>query len=101
MTYVSNPKTPIDFKTKFERASRSTTNTLTREDLKKAEDEQKLVEEKLAQVKKQRKPINFFNEPALKLLAKTPTQILSELGVRAFSGSRDVPKDDEKAQGLF
>ena len=27
--------------------------------------------------------------------------MLSELGIRAFTGSRDVPKDDEKASGLL
>jgi len=30
-----------------------------------------------------------------------PSDILCELGVRAFSGSRDVPRDLVKANGLF
>jgi hypothetical protein len=34
-------------------------------------------------------------------MEKTPSEILCELGVRAFSGSRDVPKDDVKAYGLL
>jgi hypothetical protein len=34
-------------------------------------------------------------------MSKTPSEILCELGVRAFSGSRDVPKDEVKAYGLF
>jgi len=31
----------------------------------------------------------------------TPPDVLSELGIRAFTGSRDVPKDDKKASGLL
>ena len=34
-------------------------------------------------------------------MANTPSDILGELGIRAFTGSRDVPKDDEKAIGLL
>lgn len=34
-------------------------------------------------------------------MSKTPADILCELGIRAFSGSRDVPKDMQKAYGLF
>lgn len=30
-----------------------------------------------------------------------PSQILSELAIRVFTGSRDVPKDSEKAIHLF
>jgi hypothetical protein len=55
----------------------------------------------LKKVAETRKPIDFFNQPALKLMEKTPSEILCELGVRAFSGSRDVPKDDVKAYGLL
>ena len=55
----------------------------------------------MKKVAETRKPIDFFNQPALKLMEKTPSEILCELGVRAFSGSRDVPKDDVKAHGLL
>ena len=30
-----------------------------------------------------------------------PSSILCELGMRTFTGSRDMPKDVEKAVGLF
>jgi hypothetical protein len=30
-------------------------------------------------------------------MENTPPDVLYELGIRAFTGSRDVPKDDEKA----
>ncbi len=59
--------------------------------------------EKLKQVESTRSYITFFNYHALKLIRKSksflmftvlaPSEILCELGVRAFSGSRDVPKD--------
>jgi hypothetical protein len=35
------------------------------------------------------------------LIEHTPTDVLYELGIRAFTGSRDVPKDDIKAVGLI
>jgi hypothetical protein len=34
-------------------------------------------------------------------MSTTSSDILGELGIRAFTGSRDVPKDDEKAIGLL
>jgi hypothetical protein len=34
-------------------------------------------------------------------MASTSSDILGELGIRAFTGSRDVPKDDTKAIGLL
>lgn len=65
------------------------------------EEEERIVLEKLKKAAEARKPIDFFNQHALKLMQKTPSEILCELGVRAFSGSRDVPKDEIKAYGLF
>ena len=65
------------------------------------EAEEKLLAEKLAEVEKSRSPIKFFVPPALKLLRHTPSEILCELGVRSFTGSRDVPRDEEKAFGMF
>ena len=35
------------------------------------------------------------------MIEHTPSDVLYELGIRAFTGSRDVPKDDEKAIGLI
>jgi hypothetical protein len=59
------------------------------------------MKEKLSQVERSRNYITFFNPNSLRLMSKTPADILCELGVRAFSGSRDVPKDIVKAYGLF
>ena len=35
------------------------------------------------------------------IILTAPSDILCELGVRSFSGSRDVPKDFKKACGFF
>ena len=35
------------------------------------------------------------------MMKETPSDILTELGIRAYTGSRDVPKDDNKALGLM
>lgn len=37
----------------------------------------------------------------MELIEHTPADVLYELGIRAYTGSRDVPKDDEKALGLL
>ena len=76
-------------------------NELTEADFAEMEKQDKMIQDLLKKVAETRKPINFFNHPALKLMEKTPSDILCELGVRAFSGSRDVPKDDVKAYGLL
>lgn len=65
------------------------------------EQEERIIKEKLQKASEARKPINLFNKHALKLMLRTPSDILCELGVRAYSGSRDVPKDEAKAYGLF
>ena len=56
---------------------------------------------KLAEVEKSRSPINFFVPSIYQLMLNTPTNILCELGMRTFTGSRDMPKDLEKSFGLF
>ena len=60
-----------------------------------------MIDEKLKEVEASRAPINFFVPSLIKLLKHTPSDILCEMGMRAFTGSRDVPKDEEKALGLF
>lgn len=37
----------------------------------------------------------------MKLMEKTPSNILTELGIRAYTGSKDVPKDEKKGLGLL
>ncbi len=63
--------------------------------------EREIVEEKMKEAAKTKQYINFFNKGTTRLMEKTPNDVLCELGLRAFAGSRDVPKDDEKAVGLF
>ena len=48
-----------------------------------------------------REPVNFFNRWTEKLMHKTPTDILNEMGIRCYTGSRDVPKDGDKAAGFL
>jgi len=35
------------------------------------------------------------------LIKSNPPDVLYELGIRAFTGSRDIPKDEMKAGGLL
>ena len=55
----------------------------------------------MAEAEKSKKYIQFFNPYTDILISKTPPDVISELGIRAYTGSRDVPKDDEKASGLL
>jgi hypothetical protein len=66
--------------------------------------------DKVIAAEKSKVYVNFFNRHTLKLIKKSkslfltdiaPTEILSELAIRAFTGSRDVPKDHIKALKLF
>lgn len=87
----------IDLDKSFAKAMRVAKNERSEAD----EEEERIIRAKLRKAAEARKPINFFNSHAMKLMRKTPSDILCELGVRAFSGSRDVPKDEAKAYGLF
>lgn len=49
---------------------------------------------------KSRPKIDFFNYGACKLMEKTPSDVLYELGIRVFTGSRDVPKDVNQAYNM-
>mmetsp|Transcript_23974 Transcript_23974/g.32131 ORF Transcript_23974/g.32131 Transcript_23974/m.32131 type:complete len:116 (+) Transcript_23974:319-666(+) len=101
MGQIARPDQPIDFRSQFDKASRRMANRLTEKEQKEIEQEERIVAEKLAEVAKSRKPINFFIPPLVTLIKNTPSDILCELGVRAFTGSRDMPKDVERAIGLF
>jgi len=64
MQYVMNPKATIDFKTRFERASRMQSGNLTQEDIEMLqEEEERLIAQRLKM--QERKYIDFFNRPAL------------------------------------
>ena len=91
----------IDFQAKYDKMYRRQQNLLTKAEQKQIEEEEQMVADKLAEVERSRKPINFFIPPLVKLINHTPSDILCELGMRAFTGSRDMPKDVEKAIGLF
>ena len=60
-----------------------------------------MIAAKLAEVEKSRSPINFFVPPVFNLMKHTPSDILCELGMRTYTGSRDMPKDIQKSNGLF
>lgn len=74
---------------------------MTDEDKSEKKEQERITKEKLEEVEKTRNYINFFNPNAVTLMKQTPVDILTELGVRAYTGSRDVPKDPAKAFGFF
>lgn len=63
--------------------------------------EDEIIKQKMKQAEQAKTYIKFFNPYTDKLIQNTPPDVLSELGIRAYTGSRDVPKDDEKASGLL
>ena len=92
---------PIDLKGKFELAARTQANKLTTKEIEDLEEVQRIQYEKLKEVETSRSTINFFVKPCVGLAENTPVSILCELGVRCFTGSRDVPKDKDRAMGFF
>ena len=62
----------------------------------------KLVRDKMIKAAETKVYIDFFSPPTIeKMMEDTPSGVLTELGIRAYTGSRDVPKDDTKALGLM
>lgn len=59
------------------------------------------MQEKMREAESTKTYVRFFNRGSVRLMETTPPDILYELGIRAFTGSRDVPKDDGKALGLM
>ena len=57
--------------------------------------------EKLVEAEKSKVKIDFFNRGSKRLIETTDPDVLYELGIRAFIGSRDVPADHDKAIGLL
>ena len=57
----------------------------------------KLVRDKMIKAAETKVYIDFFSPPTIeKMMEDTPSGVLTELGIRAYTGSRDVPKDDTK-----
>ena len=74
---------------------------LSEEEQKAMKEEDKIVQERIKEAASTKTYIGFFNKGSIKLMEKTPPDVLYELGIRAYTGSRDVPKDDGKAVGLM
>ena len=74
---------------------------LDKEEEKKMKEEEQIVKEKIKETQQTKAYIDFFTPHTNKLIQHTPPDVLYELGIRAFTGSRDVPKDDVKAVGLI
>ena len=47
------------------------------------------------------KPDDLFNKHTMKILDHTPQKVITEMAVRLFVGSRDIPKDIPKAMKLL
>ena len=76
------------------------------------EETERIEQEKLKQVRKDRPDIDFFNRHSVTLMEKSKCiyfckvsvaspDILCELGVRAYVGSREIPSNLEVARGMF
>ena len=71
------------------------------EEQREMKEEKRIVEEKIEQAEKSKTYIEFFNPHSETLMKNTPASVLCELGIKAFAGSRDIPKDELKAVGLL
>ena len=108
---VINTKGKVDYQTRFEKSIRAREGALTEEEIDQMKKDEVIMREKILAAEKTKVYVNFFNRPALRLIKNSkydtlitnaaPSEILSELAIRAFTGSRDVPKDNVKAMELF
>lgn len=71
------------------------------EEREKKEEEKKIYDEKLQKseetISEVLKKFEGLNKYTLKMLQHTPSKIISEMAVRLFVGSRDIPKNTIKA----
>lgn len=65
------------------------------------ESEEKIIREKMKVAENSKAKIDFYNYGSMNLLMKTPADVIYELGIRVFAGSRDVPKDMNLANNLI
>lgn len=108
-----NQDQEIDFKTPIELAMRKARKLSTEEDKSLMEETERIEQEKLKQVRKDRPDIDFFNRHSVALMEKSKyfhhgckvclasPDILCELGVRSYVGSREIPSNLEVARGMF
>ena len=90
----------IDFDKQFSMVRKQEEGTLNKEEQDELRKQTEIIEKRLKEAEKSKTYINFFNYSTMKLIEKTPNDVLCELGLRAFTGSRDVPRDYTKAVGL-
>ena len=78
---------------------------MSKEEKEKRDEEQKIVDDKFkaseSTISDIAQKFNTFNKQTLKMINHTPSKILSEMAVRLFVGSRDIPKNVPKAMKLL
>mmetsp|Transcript_34473 Transcript_34473/g.34108 ORF Transcript_34473/g.34108 Transcript_34473/m.34108 type:complete len:177 (-) Transcript_34473:276-806(-) len=78
---------------------------LSEEEKQKREEEAKVLEEKYSKsedsIKEISKKFEGLNSHTLHMFEHTPSKIISEMAVRLFVGSRDIPKNVPKAMKLL
>ncbi|CAI2368201.1 unnamed protein product [Moneuplotes crassus] len=78
---------------------------LSEEEKQKREEEAKVLEEKYSKsedsIKEISKKFEGLNSHTLRMFEHTPSKIISEMAVRLFVGSRDIPKNVPKAMKLL
>lgn len=101
MGILKNPNFSVK---EFINAPRSVDH-MTDEQREKHDEEQRVMDDKL---KKSEESLNFtshnfddFNSHTERMLAHTPQKIISEMSIRLFVGSRDIPKNIPKAMKLL
>jgi len=94
-------KEKLDYDKVFTFMRKRHEGTLNAQELDEIEAEEKIVRDKMKEAESSKAYIQFFNPGTKMLMENTPSDVLSELGIRAYTGSRDVPKDDNKASGLL
>ena len=68
---IISSKQPVDYQTRFERSVRAREGKLTEEEVEQLKKDEQIMRDKIMAAEKTKVYVNFFNKPAMKLIAKS------------------------------
>jgi len=74
---------------------------LNKKDVEEIEENDRIIKMKIKEAENSKVKMDFYNYGTMNMLMKTPADVICELGIRVFAGSRDVPKDTSLANILI
>ena len=68
---IISSKQPVDYQKRFERSVRARDGKLTEEEVEQVKKDEQILQDKIMAAEKTKVYVNFFNKPAMRLIAKS------------------------------